>query len=87
MIARSAGAWLIDTLTWCWVRIACAPKNAISEAITISTKLTAAKLAALAHRTGRRWGTAIKLERICPVEYSPEITSTPSTPIASWARW
>jgi hypothetical protein len=29
----------------------------------------------------------MKLERIMPVEYSPLITSTPSTPIASCARW
>ena len=29
----------------------------------------------------------MNVERIIPVEYSPLITSTPSTPIASCATW
>ncbi len=48
--------------------------------------MTAAKTAVLAHRTGSRFGTAQKVERIMPVVYSPLITSTPRTPIESWAR-
>ena len=39
----------------------------------------------LAHKTGRRFGTAVNVARIIPVEYSPVITRTPSTPNASWA--
>ena len=46
---------------------------------------TAERDAAFAHSTGSRCGTAAKVERIMPVEYSPVITSTPSTPIASCA--
>ena len=46
-----------------------------------------ANTAIFATRTGSRRGTAIRLERIMPVEYSPVMTSTPSTPIASCARW
>src|SRR5258706_389298 len=38
---------------------------------------------AFAQRTGRRFGTAANVERIMPVEYSPVISSTPSTPRAS----
>ena len=51
------------------------------------TKVTAAKTPSLAHSTGSRRGAAMRLERIIPVEYSPLMTSTPRTPIASWARW
>ena len=39
----------------------------------------------MAHSTGSRFGTAAKVERIIPVEYSAVITRTPSTPIKSWA--
>ena len=39
-----------------------------------------------AHSTGSRFGTAPSEARIIPVEYSPLITSTPSTPIASCDR-
>jgi hypothetical protein len=35
--------------------------------------------------TGSLFGTAANVERIMPVEYSPLMTRTPSTPIASWA--
>ena len=68
------------------MRIAWAPKNATNALASISTNVTEANTAILAHSTGSRRGTAIRLERIIPVEYSPLITSTPSTPIASWAR-
>ena len=37
---------------------------------------------AFAGRTGRRLGTAVMVERIIPVVYSPVISRTPSTPIA-----
>ena len=47
--------------------------------------MTAANTATFAHSTGRRLGTAENVERIIPVEYSPVITSTPSTPIESCA--
>ena len=46
----------------------------------------ARRRAILAHSTGSRRGTAIRLERIMPVEYSPVMTITPSTPTASCAR-
>ena len=46
----------------------------------------AANTTALSHRTGSRLGTAQNVERIMPVEYSPVITSTPSTPIESSAK-
>jgi hypothetical protein len=48
--------------------------------------VTVPKTPALAHRTGSRFGTAARVERIIPVEYSPLITRTPSAPRASWAR-
>ncbi len=68
------------------MRIAWATKNATRALASISTNVTEANTAIFAHSTGSRRGTAIRLERIIPVEYSPLITSTPSTPIASWAR-
>ena len=40
-----------------------------------------------AQRTGRRLGTAPNEARIMPVEYSPVMIRTPSTPIASWERF
>ena len=46
--------------------------------------MTAPKTAVFAQSTGSRFGTALKLARIIPVEYSPVITRTPSTAIASW---
>ena len=49
----------------------------------MSTSTTAAKTPVFAHSTGSRFGTALKLARIIPVEYSPVITSTPRTAIAS----
>src|SRR5665811_1876486 len=39
-----------------------------------------------AHSAGRRRGTAARVERIIPVEYSPVMTSTPRTTTASCAR-
>ncbi len=71
----------------CEAKIACEPKKATNEATSISTKVTPAKTPSFAQRTGRRFGTAITVEPIMPVVYSPLITRTPSTPIASWARF
>jgi len=47
--------------------------------------VTAANTVALAASSVSRWGTAEMLERIMPEAYSLVMTSTPSTPIASWA--
>src|SRR6266545_598245 len=49
-------------------------------------KIAPAKTASLAHRTGRRRGTAVSEDRIMPVLYSPLIRSTPSTPKATTAK-
>ena len=40
-----------------------------------------------AQSTGSRFGTAVNVERIEPVEYSDVITSTPSTAMTSCAIW
>ena len=71
---------------WCERRIAWLAKNETSTAGSISTKVVSAKTAIFAHSTGRRFGTAPSEARIIPVEYSPLITSTPRTPIASCDR-
>src|SRR6478752_1334965 len=42
---------------------------------------------AFATYTGVRRGTAANDERIMPVEYSPEIASTPSTATMSWPKY
>src|SRR5215471_2489927 len=51
---------------------------------TPAARLTAVTTTILAASTTRRRGTAHKVARIVPVLYSPEMTSTPSTPIATW---
>ncbi len=52
-----------------------------------TTRATSPYTAALDHSTGSLRGTAARVERIMPVEYSPAVTSTPSTPRASWAKF
>ena len=52
----------------------------------MTAKVVIANTMALAHRTGNRAGTAAKVARIIPVAYSPVISRTPRTPMASWAR-
>ena len=47
---------------------------------------TAVNTPALAASTVSRCGAAASVERMEPVAYSPVSTSTPSTPMASWAR-
>ncbi len=59
-------------------------KNAISTEGTIKARVTSANTTVFAHSTGSRLGTAIIVARIIPVEYSPVITRTPRTAIASW---
>jgi hypothetical protein len=49
-----------------------------------TTSATAPKMATLAPSTCGRLGAAEKVARMVPVPYSALITSTPSTPIASW---
>ena len=50
------------------------------------TSATSPNTAALDQSTGSRRGTAASVERIMPVEYSPAVTSTPSTPSANCAK-
>ena len=70
---------------WCLERIAWLAKKAIRTDGSISRNDTTAKTATFAQSTGSRLGTAPIVARIIPVEYSPVITSTPRTPIASCA--
>jgi hypothetical protein len=52
-----------------------------------TTNATAAKTSDLAASTRPRFGTAIRLVRIIPEEYSELMQSTPSTAMASWAMY
>ena len=70
----------------CFDRIAWLTQNAASTDGSMSRNETTPKTTIFAHSTGRRFGTAVKLARIIPVEYSPVTTRTPSTPIASCER-
>ena len=72
---------------WRPERIDCETRKAISTAGVIRISVVSPKTTALPQSTGRRRGTAVIEARIIPVEYSAVITSTPSTPIASWAIW
>lgn len=64
------------------------PIRKVTKAPSVpTTSATSPNTAALDHSTGSRRGTAASVERIMPVEYSPAVTSTPSTPRASWAKF
>src|ERR1700683_2414355 len=60
-------------------------KNAAKQVTSPTTKVTRAKTSDLAARTRPRFGTAIRLVRIIPDEYSELMQSTPSTAMATWA--
>src|ERR1700733_11350907 len=60
-------------------------KNAAKQVTSPTTKVTAAKTSDLAASTRPRFGTAIRLVRIIPEEYSELMQSTPSTTMASEA--
>lgn len=62
---------------------ACPVKNAAKDD---AIPVTAATATALAARTETRCGASANVDRMDPVAYSPVMTTTPSTPIASWAR-
>src|SRR5260370_1100553 len=61
------------------------PKNAAKPVASPTTKVTAAKTSDLAASTRPRFGTAVRLVRIIPDEYSELMQSTPSTAMASVA--
>ena len=61
-------------------------KNELKVTISATTRIRAANTTALAVSIGIRLGTASREARITPVEYSVEISSAPSTAIASWPR-
>lgn len=64
------------------------PIRKVTNAPSVPTaRATSPNTAALDHSTGSRRGTAASVERIMPVEYSPAVTSTPSTPRANWAKF
>src|SRR5580704_4629134 len=60
-------------------------KNAVKLVTSPTTKVTTAKTSDLAASTRPRFGTAIRLVRIIPDEYSELMQSTPSTAMASVA--
>src|SRR6201996_1107261 len=60
-------------------------KNAAKLTTSPTTKATPAKTSDLAASTRPRFGTAIRLVRIIPDEYSELMQSTPSTAMATWA--
>jgi len=60
-------------------------KNATKQVTSPTTKVTPAKTSDLAASTRPRFGTAIRLVRIIPEEYSELMHSTPSTTMASEA--
>src|ERR1043165_9951015 len=70
---------------WPW-RIAWVAQNATNTEGRARTNVIAENTASFAQSTGRRFGTAVRLARIIPVEYSAVIVSTARTAIASWDR-
>jgi hypothetical protein len=57
-----------------------------TTATAAATVVTAARTSAFAQSAGSRFGTAVSVERIIPVEYSPVMMSTPRTATTSFAR-
>jgi hypothetical protein len=60
-------------------------KNAAKQVTSPTTKVTTARTSDLAASTRPRFGTAIRLARIIPEEYSELTQSTPSTAMATEA--
>src|SRR6266567_3439795 len=83
-VRKTSGA---PSVVWmCWLDSSAWPaKNATNEDTSPTTNATAVNTAAFAHTTGSRFGAADMLARIMPVLYSPVTSSTPSTPMMSWA--
>src|SRR4051794_37914152 len=52
-----------------------------------TTKTSSANTVDFANSIGNRFGTASRLARIMPVEYSLAMTMTPRTQIVSWLNW
>ena len=65
------------------LRMAWDAKNVKKVVTTETTKVTEPKMTALTARTKARCGTAVKVVRIIPEEYSVVMISTPRTPMAS----
>src|SRR5450755_3761618 len=66
-----------------WIAVAVKKPATAASMVTGSTR--AATVASFAHSTGSLDGTTASEARIIPVPYSLLNTSTPSTPITSWA--
>ena len=60
--------------------------NAANDITSPSTNVATAKTTPFDPRTASRCGTAASVARIMPVPYSELMTSTPSAPMATWAR-
>jgi hypothetical protein len=60
--------------------------NDVAAAIAPTTTMTALNRVILAAITARRCGTAAKVVRIIPVEYSPTIVMAPTLPAASMMK-
>ena len=84
MTSRRALGAEIETPRWWLLSRACPTKKDTKLVTSMTANATPAKTPSFAHSTGSRRGTAVSEERIIPVLYSPLISSTPSTPIASW---
>ena len=60
-------------------------KKTVTHEIRLTTATTTLNVSTLAPSRRRRWGVAPKVSLITPVAYSEVMTSTPRTPMHSWA--
>jgi hypothetical protein len=67
-------------------RVGSATAHDRTTATAAVTAVTAARTNAFAHSAGSRFGTAVSVDRIMPVEYSPVTMSTPRTATTRFAR-
>jgi hypothetical protein len=81
--ARSTPGSVRHTVMPAVARTVCAAKkNAVSVAVSVTAKVTAARARALPATSRPRWGTAVSVGLIMPVAYSLVTASTPSVAIA-----
>src|SRR6266700_3889533 len=82
--ARSTPGVLMAACAARPTRICWPARNAAKLAASLTARVTPVNTVALAARSLLRCGTAARLGRIVPVEYSDVMARIASTPIASW---
>ena len=68
------------------LRICCARSAAVKMLTRETAKVTTPNTVAVEKSAGSRFGTAVRVERIIPVPYSPVMTGAPRTVTTNWLK-